>query len=211
MFSRMLINIPFTIFMLFTIFFFSETLPSYAGGPTELVKQTVDKVIEILKDKELKKPHKTEERRVALRKAIDERFDYEEMAKRSLGIHWAKRTPQERKEFVSLFTGLIERSYINKIERYSDETILYISESIDLDYSVVRTKIITKRNIEVPIDYRLHKSANQWKVYDISIEGVSLVSNYRNQFNRIIRTHSYDELVKRLKTKKDEILFEEKA
>lgn len=208
MFSTKFLKVFFLIFALSLIL---KGFPAYAGEPTEQVKKTVDKVIEILKNKELKKPNKTEERRSALRRATDERFDYEEMAKRSLSIHWAKRTPQEKKEFVSLFKDLLERSYINKIESYSDETILYTSESIESDYSIVKTKIITKRNVEVPVDYKLYKSANQWKVYDISIEGVSLISNYRNQFNKIIRTHSYDELVKRLKTKKDEILFEEKA
>ncbi len=195
------------------VFLFSNfnIISAFAGEPTDQVKQTIDKVIDILKNKELKKPNKTEERRSLLRKATDERFNYEEMAKRALSVHWAKRTPQERIEFVSLFKDLLERSYINKIESYSDETILYTHESIESDYSVVKTKIITKRNIEVPIDYKLLKIANQWKVYDISIEGVSLVSNYRNQFNKIIRTNSYDDLVKKLKTKKEEILFDEKA
>lgn len=199
------------ILTMFIVFFLFNALPASAGEPTEQVRQTVDKVIEILRNKELKKPNKTEERRSALRKVTDERFDYEEMAKRSLSIHWAKRTTQEKKEFISLFKDLLERSYINKLESYSEETILYIYESVESDYSVVKTKIITKRNVEVPVDYKLLRAGNQWKAYDISIEGVSLVSNYRNQFNKIIRTHSYDELVKRLKTKKEEILFEEKA
>jgi len=196
---------------LLAVFFLFFTVSAYAAGPTEQVKKTIDKVIDILKNKELKKPNKTEERRALLRKATEERFDYEEMAKRSLAVHWHKRTPQERKEFTSLFSELLERSYINKIERYSDEQILYTEESVDSHYGVVKTIILTKRNVEVPVDYRLLKSENQWKVYDIVIEGVSLVSNYRNQFNRIIRRDSYDELVKRLKTKKEELLFEEKA
>lgn len=197
--------------IMFAVFFWSFTVPVSAAGPTEQVKKTIDKVIEILNDKELKKPNRTEERRALLRKATEERFDYEEMAKRSLSIHWHKRTPHEKKEFVSLFSELLERSYINKIESYSDEKILYTDESIESHYSVVKTRIITKRNVEVPVDYRLLKTGDQWKVYDIVIEGVSLISNYRSQFNKIIRKDSYDELVKRLKTKKEGIIFEEKA
>lgn len=193
------------------VFFLTNNQLLLGGEPTDQLKETIDKVIEILKNKELKKPNRTEERRAFLRKVTDERFDYEEMAKRALSIHWAKRSLQERKEFVSLFKELLERSYINKIESYSDEVILYASETVESDFSVVKTKIVTKRNIEIPIDYKLYKTKAQWKIYDVSIEGVSLVSNYRNQFNKIIRAHSYEELVKRLKAKKEEILFEEKA
>lgn len=197
--------------LLVALFFLINNQPLYGGEPTDQLKETIDKVIEILKNKELKSPNKTEERRALLRKVTDERFDYEEMAKRALSIHWAKRSLQEKREFVSLFKELLERSYINKIESYSDEIILYISETVESDFSVVKTKIVTKRNIEIPIDYKLYKTKAQWKIYDLSIEGVSLVSNYRNQFNKIIRAHSYEELVKRLRTKKEEILFEEKA
>ncbi|MCX7913737.1 MAG: ABC transporter substrate-binding protein [Thermodesulfovibrionales bacterium] len=201
----------FKFFLLLAIFLVVNNQPLYGGEPTNQLKQTIDKVIEILNNKELKKPNKSEERRALLRKVTDERFDYEEMAKRALSVHWAKRTLQERKEFVTLFKDLLERSYMNKIEGYSDEVILYVSETIESDYSIVKTKIITKRNIEIPIDYKLFKTRGDWKIYDVSIEGVSLVSNYRNQFNKIIRAHSYEELVKRLRSKREEILFEEKA
>ncbi len=197
--------------LLCAVFILFSRVPASAGEPLEQVRQTIDRVITILNDKELKKPNKTEERRSKLRKVTDERFDYEEMAKRSLALHWQKITPQERKEFTSLFSELLERSYINKIESYSDEKVLYTDETIESNYSVVKTKVITKRNIEVPIDYKLMKAGSQWKAYDIVIEGVSLVNNYRSQFGKIIRTHSYAELVKRLKAKKEEIVFEEKA
>lgn len=206
-FKRSLSLLP----IMFAVFFWSFTVNVNAAEPTEQVKQTIDKVIDILNNKELKKPNKSDERRSLLRKATEVSFDYEEMAKRSLAIHWHKRTPQEKKEFTSLFSELLERSYINKIESYSDEKILYTDESVESYYSVVKTRIITKRNVEVPVDYRLLKTGNEWKVYDIVIEGVSLVSNYRSQFNKIIRKDSYKELVKKLKTKKEEITFEEKA
>lgn len=200
-------------FMLLTISLLLsfKSLVIAAGKPIEQVKETIESVLDILKDERLKKPNKTEERRSKLRNAVGARFDYEEMAKRSLALHWQKITPKERKEFTELFGELLEKSYINKIESYTDEKILYTDETIDLDYSVVKTKIITKRNLEIPIDYKLMKSGTQWKVYDVVIEGVSLIGNYRTQFGKIIRSHSYAELVKRLKSKKEEILFEEKA
>lgn len=181
-----------------------------AGEPVTLIKQTINEVIDILKDEGLKKPGKGADRRAELRRVIGERFDYEEMAKRSLALHWKKRTPEERQEFIPLYSDLLERSYINKIESYTDEKILYTDETIDNDYAVVETKIITKRNVEIPIQYRLLKKNNRWGVYDVVIEGVSLVNNYRNQFNKIIRKDSYEELVKRMKDKLEEKKFEEK-
>ena len=181
-----------------------------AGEPVTLIKQTIGEVIDILKDEELKKPDKGADRRAELRRVIGERFDFEEMAKRSLALHWKKRTPEERQEFIPLFSDLLERSYVNKIESYTDEQILYTDENIDNDYASVKTKIITKRNVEIPIEYRLLKKNNRWGVYDVVIEGVSLVNNYRNQFNKIIRKDSYEELVKRMQQKQEEEEFEEK-
>lgn len=198
-------------FLLFTIHY-SLFAVSYAnaGEPTQQVKQTVDKVLEILRNKELKRPEKTAERRSAIRKAVDERFDFEEMAKRSLALHWKDRTPIERKEFIPLYTDLLERAYIKKIENYTDEDVLYTGESINGEYAVVKTTVITKRKVEIPIDYRLLRKDGKWEVYDVLIENVSLVNNYRTQFNKIIRTQSYEELVRRLKNKQEEELFEEK-
>lgn len=182
------------------LFLFSSQA-ALAGPPTEQVRGTVDQVIKILTDPTLKGPAKTEERRAKLRRVIRERFDFPEMAKRSLGIHWARRTPQEREEFVRLFWDLLERSYVDKIESYTDEKIVYVGESIDGNYALVKSKIVTRRNLEIPLDYRLYRKGEEWLVYDIIIEDVSLVSNYRTQFNKIIRSSSYDELVKRMRTK----------
>lgn len=205
----MIFKLFFALFFIFT--FISDISYAYADTPIQQVKQTVDKVLDILKNKELKNPKKTKERRALIRKTVSERFDFEEMAKRSLALHWRKRTPEERKEFVSLYTDLLERSYIKKIESYTDEKILYTDEKINGEYAEVHTKIITKRNVEIPIEYRLLKKNGKWEVYDVIVEGVSLVNNYRTQFNKIIRTDSYEELVKRMKNKQEEELFEEKA
>jgi phospholipid transport system substrate-binding protein len=191
------------------LFLSTMSVSAYAGDPTNLMKQTIDKVIEILKNKGLKNPERANERRAAIRKVVGERFDFEEMAKRSLALHWKKRTPEERNEFVPLFSDLLERSYIKKIESYTDEKILYTDEKIDGEYAVVDTQIITKRNVKTPIEYRLLNKNGKWEVYDVVIEGVSLVNNYRNQFNKIIRRDSYEELVRRMKNKQEEELFQE--
>jgi phospholipid transport system substrate-binding protein len=175
--------------------------PALAGEPTNQVKQTVDAVLEILRNKELKKPEKREQRRAQIRKTVSERFDFAEMAKRSLAQHWKKRTPEEQKEFVPLYTDLLENTYIRKIERYEDEKVVYVGEKIEGDYATVKTNIVTTKETEIPIEYRLMKAGNQWKAYDVVIEGVSLVNNYRNQFNSIMRSGSYEELIKRLKSK----------
>jgi len=186
------------VFVAFTVF---SPLKTEAGEPTEQLKQTVDAVIKILNNKELKKPEKQSERRLKIRETVEKRFDFEEMAKRSLALHWKNRTPQEQKEFVSLFSDLLEDTYIRKIERYEDEKVAYTEEKNDGSYATVRTKVITTKETEIPVDYKIFKKEQKWEVYDISIEGISLVNNYRTQFNQIIRSGSYEELITRLKKK----------
>ena len=186
----------------FLVFLLSvATGNAHAGAPTEQVKQSVDKVLDILKNKELKKPANEKKRRAEIRKVVNERFDFEDMAKRSLGIYWRQRTPEERKEFVPLYTDLLERTYIKKIEDYTDEKIAYTGEKIDGNYATVDTKIITSKNTEIPLNYRLVNEKGQWMVYDVVIEGVSLINNYRNQFSSIIHQESYEGFVKKLKSK----------
>jgi len=179
-----------------------------AGPATDQVKGTVDQVLKILSDPTLKGEQKTKERRAQLRKTVLERFDFSEMSKRSMGRHWSERTPVERKDFVGLFTDLLERAYIDRVDGYTGEQILYLEETVDGSYSEVRTKIVTKRSQEIPIFYRLQKTDSGWTVYDIVIEGVSLVNNYRTQFSKIIRTSSYQELAKKMQAK---VEGEEKA
>ena len=182
--------------------------PVLAGAPTDQLKTSVDAVIKLLKDEDLKRPEKFKERRALLRKTIIERFDFTEMSKRSLAAQWAKRTPQEKKEFVDMFTNLLEKSYMDRIEAYTDQAVEYNGESIDNDYAVVKTAVNAKDKEGIPIDYKLIKEGDQWFVYDVVIEGVSLVSNYRNQFNKIISNGSYADLVKKMKAKEAEILEE---
>lgn len=172
----------------------------HASEVTEKVRSTVDGIINILRDQSLNSPGKQEERRARIRNLILERFSFEEMSKRSLARHWRERSDKEKKEFVSLFSDLIENSYIEKIERYTDEEIIYADEKMSDGRAVVKTVIISKGN-EIPIDYRLIKTTDDWMVYDIVIEGVSLVSNYRSQFSSTIRATSYEGLVIKLREK----------
>jgi phospholipid transport system substrate-binding protein len=182
-------------------FILSIAVPLWAAGPTETIKQTTDKILSIVTDPALKPSSKTADREKLIRQAVDERFNWEEMARRSLATHWAKRTAEERKEFVPLFADLLERTYMKKVEDYSGEKVLYERETKDGDYATVRIKIVTKKNKDIPVEYRLKKEGNDWLIYDVSIEGVSLVNNYRTQFNSIITQSSYENLIKKLKEK----------
>jgi len=176
-----------------------------AGAPTEQLRAQIDRVLKTLEDPELKKENRAKDRRGAVRKIANDIFDFSETARRSLGRHWQGRTPAEREEFVQLFTDLLERSYISKIETYGGEKIAYLGDTIEADQAKVQTKLITK-NGEIPIEYRMHKTGDRWLVYDVVIEGVSLVANYRTQFNKIIQTSSFQELMNKMKNKQQELM-----
>ena len=175
-----------------------------AGTPTDIVKGTVDEVIRLMGDPALKAPAQKPRRRELMKQAIDRHFDYEEMARRSLGANWKNLSPAQHSEFVKLFGELLEASYSSKIERYTDEKVKYTSENLEEDYAEVRS-VVLRKNDRIPIDYRLYKSDRGWMIYDVVIEGVSLVSNYRSQFTRIIGESSYGELVRRLRNKVTEV------
>jgi len=172
---------------------------------TEEVKKTVDDVVNIVQNEEMKKKSNEKKRRAALKQTIGRIFDYGEMAKRSMATHWKGRSPAEQKEFVSLFETLLENSYSGKIESYNQEKIIYLKEAIDDSYAEVKSKVVTAKRDEFTLDYRLMNKGGKWMVYDVVIEGVSMVSNYRTQFNKIITSEGYPSLLKKLKTKSEEI------
>jgi phospholipid transport system substrate-binding protein len=175
---------------------------SAAAGPaTDHLKPAVDGVLAALENPALKGQARAEQRRLALRALTDGVFDWTEMARRSLGRHWAARTPAEQQEFVGLFRDLLERAYLSKIERYSGERLVYVGEAADGDQATVRTKLVTKADQEVAMDYRMLRRGGGWRIYDVVIENISLVGNYRTQFDGIIKTSSYEELVKRIRTR----------
>ena len=175
--------------------------PAAAGVPLEQLRTQVDRVLKVLDDPELKKDGKAKDRRVVVRQIANEIFDFAETARRSLGRHWPARTPAEQVEFVRLFSDLMERSYISKVELYGGEKIQYVSDMIDADQAKVQTKLLTRQGSDIPIEYRMHKKGERWLVYDVIIEGVSLVSNYRTQFNKVVQTESYPALVQKLRAK----------
>jgi len=179
--------------------------PAWAGAPTDQLRGRIDRVLQVLEDPALKEEARVAERRAAIRAMAHEIFDFRELSQRALARHWQARTPAERDEFVRLFADLLERSYIAKIETYSGgDRIQYTSETAEGKHAAVRTRIVTKSGPEIPVDYRLHRVDDRWLVYDVAIEGVSLVANYRAQFNRIIQTSSFKGLVAKLAAKNDE-------
>jgi phospholipid transport system substrate-binding protein len=183
------------------IFLFMQAVSVAAGVAGDQVRQSVDKFLAILKDPRLKPEGKKNERREELKKVIYQRFDFTEMARRSLGPEWRRHTPEEQKEFVQLFTDLLERAYLEQIESYSGEKVQYLNERDDSSYAEVDTKIIDNKGREFSVNYQLHNANGNWQVYDVVIENVSLVNNYRAQFNRVLASSSYQELIRRLKEK----------
>jgi phospholipid transport system substrate-binding protein len=175
-----------------------------AGTPTDAVREQVQRVIRVLEDPALRGEARAAERRAAIHQVAGELFDFSEITRRVVGPHWHARTAAEREEIVRLFTALLARSYIAKIETYSGEKVVYVGETLDGDHAVVRTRIVTRAGTEIPMDYRLLLAGDRWTVYDVTVEGVSLVANYRTQFNRILQAGSHAELVRRLKARLEE-------
>jgi phospholipid transport system substrate-binding protein len=172
-----------------------------AGPPTDIIKQIIEKSLDIIQNPSYGK----QEKQRKVRSIVDPHFDYQEMAKRSLGPAWGKLSAGQRQEFVALFSQLLEASYADKIEKYSQRVkIDYTGEILSGDTVEVRT-VVVKANDRMPLNYRLINEGGTWKVYDVVFEGVSLISNYRSQFSRIIHESGYAELVKRLKTKVSEL------
>jgi phospholipid transport system substrate-binding protein len=172
-----------------------------AGVATEQIRTTVDKAILVLKDPGLKAAAKTKERRDQLRQILFTRFDFTEMAKRALGSNWRRRTPQEQDEFVQLFTELLERAYAGIIESYTEEKIVYVGERQDGSYADVASKVVTTSGSEFSLIYKVHFVDSEWRIYDVVAENISVVNNFRSQFDRMIARSSYEELVRRLRDK----------
>ena len=166
--------------------------------PTEAVRSTLTEVFRILQDETLKDPTKLIPRRQMLEEVIASHFDYREMSKRALAAHWVPLTTSERAEFVQLFRSFLSDRYAEKIESYSGQHVFYLSERIEGTYAEVRTELRSGK-VEIPMDYRLHVNDGTWQAYDLILDGISLVKNYRSQFDKIIRFDSYEELVRRLR------------
>ena len=201
-----------SITVVFALLFFCLMFPfpARAGTPTDQVRGTVDNVLGILKNPSLKADSRKRDRRDQLRRAIFSRFDFAEMAKRSLGSYWRQLTSKEQDDFVRLYTDLLERAYVDQIESYNNEKFAYVKETVDQEYADVQSRIVTTKGDEYSLNYRVHLVGSEWKVYDLVIENISLVNNYRSQFNRIIANSSYNELLRRMRDKQIEIRTERK-
>jgi len=182
----------------------------WAGGATDAMKGSIDELLRVVQDKDLKQPAKTPERRKLLEQTVSERFDFEEMSLRALGAPWKQLSDQEKKEFVALFRTLLINTYREQIETYSGDGVQYLNERVetagDKEYAEVRTKIFLSDKSELRLDYKLiNKDKTNWRVYDVVIQDIGLISNYQKQFTKIIRTSSYQGLVDQLRVKSDKI------
>jgi phospholipid transport system substrate-binding protein len=155
----------------------------WAGPPTEQIRAHADAIIRVLEDPALKTGARRAERRAALQRIANGIFDFTEMARRSLGHHWWSLTPAQRQEFVALMPDLLAR--VSRVERYGGERIAYLGDAIEGDAAVVRTRLATKRGATIPIDFRMLRRGDRWMAYDIVIEGISLVANYRAQLDKM--------------------------
>ena len=173
----------------------------YAQNPTAQIKETVDRMISVLSDPNLKGDGKKNLRHQLAREAILPRFDFNEMAKRSLGSHWRRLTAEEQQKFVSVFSQFLEKIYITRIDAFNGEKFIYTGEQVDQDYARVDSKVRIATGKEYSIRYKLHLVANDWKIYDVVVENISIVNNYRAQFSRIIDQSSYEQLVYRMEQK----------
>lgn len=173
------------------------------ASPTAVVRATLNAVFHILDDQKLKAPSQVKERRHLLEKVISERFDYEEMSKRTLAAHWKPLNQSERQEFVQLFKAFLSDQYAARIEGYAGERVVYLSERTADGYAEVRTRLVSDK-LDFPMDYRLTRKEGTWYAYDVIVDGVSLVMNYRSQFTKIIAESFFQELLHRLRERRTE-------
>jgi phospholipid transport system substrate-binding protein len=184
-------------------FILSSQVSGASVAPLEQIKGTVEGILAVMQDESLSAPAQRAERRTRIMALVNERFDFAEMSKRTLGRNWKARTKEEREEFQELFSDLLKNTYIGRVEAYSDERVEYAKEVFGRnksDRAKVYTKIL-KNGHEIPINYSLMKKGDEWFVYDVVIEGVSMVRNYRTEFGRILNKEKFPGLVKRMQEK----------
>ena len=174
---------------------------AFAGEPFDLVKSTIENALVILREPKPNSTEKKQERIDRLKAVINPVFDYDEMARRTLAAHWRRRTPAEQEEFSKLFRAFLEKVYSDRVDLYGNERIVLGRETIDQDYAEVESKIIGAKGDENPLIYRLRRVDGKWKVYDAVVDNISIVNNYRSQFDRVITKSSYEGLKKMLREK----------
>lgn len=193
------LNLTFLISLIAMLVF--KALPVLAGAPTDEIRTAIDQGVQILNSAKLDSSKQRAQIIDQLRDIVYTRFDFEEMAKRSLGSHWRRLNPQQQKEFVTAFTELLETTYADKIDLYEGQQVEYVGETIDKNYAEVNTRVVGKNRETYSVDYRLHQVGGKWRIYDVVAENISLVNNYRSQFNRVVVNSSVEELIRRIKQK----------
>jgi phospholipid transport system substrate-binding protein len=188
------------IVFILTILFFSENgraFPATGVTPLDQLKKSVDEILHILKNEELKLPERSMERQQQILKVVYSMFDFRVMAKSSLGKNWKTITPEDQESFVGLFSSLVERRYIGKIDAYTDQEVIYKKQLVKENKAMIYTSLINK-GTEIPIVYKLKVKEDKWLIYDMKIENVSLILNYRRDFESIIRKEKFAGLVERM-------------
>ncbi len=194
----MLKRIP-LILMLGCVLLFTAQV--HAGqSPILAVQTAVDAIIGLLKDEALD----TEQRRSKMREIISGRFDFRAMSQRTLATNWKKASKEEQQQFVGLFAQLIQNSYIGKVEAYTSETVEYSGEKIKGKRAVVNTLIITS-STEIPVNYKLYLKKDEWRVYDVIIEGISLISSYRSTYQEMVKKDGFPGLFVKMEEKLKEL------
>ena len=175
--------------------------PVAAGAPTDQLQAAAARVVQILDDPALQGEDRAPERQAAVRAAVTDLLDFTEISRRALGRHWRPLSQAEREEFVGLFRALLDRTYLPQIKLYQGERVQFVGESVDGDFAAVQASVLTRRGQEASVVFRLHRPGERWLIYDIAVEGISLVANYRAQFDQIIQRASYQGLVTRIRQK----------
>jgi phospholipid transport system substrate-binding protein len=175
-------------------------------SPGKIIVQTIDEGLAILKDPALQSFDKMPERRQRLWEAVKKVFDFEETAKRALGRHWNDRSPEEQREFAETFKNILKNIYLEKSDSYAQENIFYLSETVDRNRSKVHTYFTTSDGKQIDVDFSMKIIGDEWKIYDVIVEGVSIVGNYRSQFNSILSKSTFAELMDKLREKESEVV-----
>lgn len=203
----MLLNIVFRNFLkllaVCMVFLPATAVAATAQSPIEVIQSGTEKALDILHDRNPEGKLNLRGRRDEILQIVDQYFDFHEMAKRSLGRAWKYQSTQKQDEFVRLFKDLLFNTYVDRVENYtaSDEKVVFDGQQIDERYALVNTRVTGYKDGEVDVDYRLHLKDGKWKVYDVIIAGISLINNYRSQFNSILSRQSFDELLKTMNNK----------
>ena len=190
----------FTILTLGLSLAFAPVVVSAEGSAIDAVRSSVDGILDILKKDDMDKDAK----RSAMEVIIDERFDFRAMSQRTLATNWKKASDAEKQEFTDLFSQLIQSSYVGKLEAYTNETVEYVTEKVKGRKALVET-VIKTASADIPLNYKMYSKDGNWLVYDVIIEGVSLISNYRSSYQTIVKKEGFDGLMAKMKAKIEEL------